>query len=94
MELTLKGIVKKLSSSHGTIYSTDYQESFFFLRSSVNIDDRFIIKKGDEVNFELRTNRVGRSEACKISFFNSLIKSTSKNKNINLEEIFKVTKCR
>ena len=91
MDLTLKGVVKKLAHSHGTIYSTDYQESFFFLRSSITIDDRYIIKKGDKVSFELRTNRVGRPEACKISLFISSILSTSKSENINIAEIFKLS---
>ena len=71
MELLLKGKVQKLGTTFGVIKSNDYNELHFFILSDIIDNDKTKIKLGDNVSFELKTNKARGSNAVKIKILSN-----------------------
>lgn len=71
MELLLKGKVQKLGTTFGVIKSNDYNELHFFILSDIIDNDKTKIKLGDNVSFELKTNKSRGSNAIKIKILSN-----------------------
>ena len=88
MELLLKGKVQKLGTTFGVIKSNDYNELHFFILSDIIDNDKTKIKLGDNVSFELKTNKSRGSNAIKIKILSkgSLLMNKGINKNENIKD--------
>ena len=71
MELLLKGKVQKLGTTFGVIKSNDYNELHFFILSDIIDNDKTKIKLGNNVSFELKTNKARGSNAIKIKILSN-----------------------
>ena len=82
MKLGLEGKVKFLEATIGTIDCKEYNEVYYFLKSDIVESDRWKIKKGDTVLFQLKQNKNKKSKAFRVSLL------SKKKKKINTIKTF------